>query len=172
MVHEHVMYFSYFIVLYCTLRYFTVFQNKPSLEVLYHGKSEMRASKDLHKNDVVDLYLRAETGQLKTVINLEIISKFTLILCSTEQLEILKNAMEEKAVRLFIDATGAITALIKDSRLLHHTLVLPVARNSKYDLLLPIAEMVTNDSSSTNISFFLTTIRTKVCFFVLQNITL
>lgn len=132
----------------------------------------MRASKDLHKNDVVDLYLRAETGQLKTVINLEIIPKFTLILCSTEQLEILKNAMEEKAVRLFIDATGAITAPIKDSRLLHHTLVLPVARNSKYDLLLPIAEMVTSDSSSTNISFFLTTIRTKVCFFVLQNITL
>lgn len=138
-------------------------KDKPNKSVLQNGKVEMRAEKDLHKNVVGDIYLRAESGQLKSVIYFQVIPKFTLMLCSKNQLEILREEVEKGPVRLFLDATGNITQKINDSSLLHHVLVIALKRDGKGDLLLPIAEMITNDGTSVNISFFLKTIREKVC---------
>lgn len=130
----------------------------------------MRAKNDFHKNDVGDLYLRAESGQLKTVIYLQVIPKFTLVLCGSEPLKTLQKEIEKGSVRLFLDATGNVTRKIKDSQLLHHVLVAALKRDVKADVLLPIAEMITDDSTSTNISFFLTTIREKVCILVYSSV--
>lgn len=122
----------------------------------------MRAEGDLHKNVVVDLFLRAEIGRLKSVVHLQIIPKFTLILCGKEQLNMLEKESEKRSVRLFLDATGDITEKINDSKLLHHVLVLALQRHDQGDLLFPIAEMITDDGTSVNISKFLKTVREKV----------
>ena len=82
----------------------------------------MRAKGDLHKNVIVDLFLRAESGRLKSLLYLHIIPKFTLILYGNEQLEILGKELNKGPVRLFLDATGDITEKINDYKLLHHGL--------------------------------------------------
>lgn len=126
----------------------------------------MRAEKDLHKNDVGDLILRCQSRELKSVVYLQVIPKFSVILCGSDQLEILGEELQKGPVRLFLDATGNVTRKVKDSELLHHVLALTLKRDGRNDLLLPIAEMVTDDSTSLNISFFLKTVRDKVCITV------
>jgi hypothetical protein len=137
-------------------------KEKPNKGVLQKGKVEMRAEKDLHSNDVADLYLRSNSGQLKSVVYLQVIPSFTLILCSRSQLEILEKELENGPVRLFLDATGGITRKVNNSKLLHHVLLIALERDGKADLLLPIAEMISDDGTSANIGFFLRIVREKV----------
>lgn len=122
----------------------------------------MREEKDQHINDAGDVYLRTVKGDFKSVIYLQLIPKFTLILSTKEQLEVLKQELEKGPVRLFLDATGNITRKLNNNNLLHHVLVLTIQRTNRPDLLFPVAEMITDCGNSANISFFLKTIREKV----------
>lgn len=127
----------------------------------------MRQVNDLDKDDVIDVYKRASTGRLETVAFLQVAPKFTLVLCGKNQIEILKTETQKGPVRLYLDATGNVTRKVGDSPLLHHVLLMSLKRDSK-DLLVPVAEMITDDSTSANIGKFLELVRQKVCIILLK----
>lgn len=107
------------------------------------------------------MLLRVTSNQLKSVISYSVVPNFTILLCTKEQLNILKTEKSKGPQRLYLDASGEITRSVGKSKLLHHALVLPVMKDGQKEAcLIPIAEMITDDNTSRNISFMLKTVST------------
>jgi hypothetical protein len=97
---------------------------------------------------------------------LEVLPDFTVLLCTREQLEVLKDQLEKGPVRLYLDATGNITSDINGRKLLHHSLVTRMFRANGDGFLFLIAEMITNNQKASNIELFLRKVSEMVSTFL------
>lgn len=129
---------------------------------------EMRTQKDLHADDMYDLQLKAENKIIKNVAEIKAFiskpnesqSRFAVTLTSDQQLKILaKECKKYDGIRLLLDGTGKITRNIRENApsTLHHVLLLAIPKKGRDEesYLYPIAELVTNDSTSNNLLNFL-----------------
>jgi UDP-N-acetyl-D-mannosaminuronic acid transferase (WecB/TagA/CpsF family) len=147
-------------------------QNFQSRGVIGQVRQEFRNENKLHDDPAFDLKLRAAEGLVPDLVDLKIYSKFTAshntaTFITEGAIELLheyhKNA---KHKILLLDTTGGITRKTsnKVSATFHHVLLLPMEKpltalssgqTTVESYLIPIAEMITNESTGFAISCFL-----------------
>jgi hypothetical protein len=144
-----------------------------SSDVLGVVRHEMRSEKKLDKDPVIDLQRRAENGSIPDLVDLRTFPKFTATFITTGALELLADAIKKGDVILLLDATGGITRKVQAaaSANFHHVLLLPLQKpntelapgqTTPECYLIPVAEMITNDSTGFIISQFLRLVRHRL----------
>jgi hypothetical protein len=144
-----------------------------SSDVLGVVRHEMRSEKKLDKDPVIDLQRRAENGSIPDLVDLRTFPKFTATFITTGALELLADALKKREVILMLDATGGITRKVQAaaSANFHHVLLLPLQKpntelapgqTTPECYLVPVAEMITNDSTGFIISQFLRLVRHRL----------
>lgn len=122
-------------------------------------RHEILSSGDYDKDDIYDLHLRARENKLKNIASLQTYPDFTTILLKDDWLkELIRMSESVCYTRLLLDATGNIVRKPYEpsSSILHHVLLAPIPKfDSTECFLFPVAEMITNDSTSYNIFRFL-----------------
>lgn len=138
-----------------------------SRDVLHKIRQEKREENQLDKNDVADLQMRAENGRIPDLVDLRTFQNFTATFINRGALELLSNHNNSTNVKtLLLDATGGITRKIPNAKspTFHHVLLLPIEKPStmlapgdsnQESYLIPVAELITNDSTGFAISQFL-----------------
>ncbi|KAG5668955.1 hypothetical protein PVAND_016861 [Polypedilum vanderplanki] len=123
-------------------------------------RSEALAKNDRAINDLDDLTeeLKYEQSIGRKFIQKIDLYPFSTILINEDNMKILKNELQSKRViYINIDATGGILRKVSEAPLLHHTLILPVKANdaNRSHVLINLGELITVDSCSFNIEYFL-----------------
>lgn len=122
-------------------------------------RHELLSQEDEDENDILDIQSRAAMGKIPHLASLNVFPNFSAILTKDDWLLTMhQNFSKLKFTRLLLDATGGICRpIFKDSpKLLNHVLLAPISKiGSQECYLLPIAEMITNDSTGYNINAFL-----------------
>lgn len=122
-------------------------------------RHEILSSNDLEEDDIWDVQLRAKQDKIQNVASLQSFPEFSIILTKENWLKVLiDHSKSVTYLRLLLDATGNIIRkpYEQSSSILNHVLLVSIPKvNSKECILFPVAEMLTNDSSSYNIHRFL-----------------
>lgn len=92
---------------------------------------------------------------------------FRMIMTSQELIAVLEKYLKDITrhpfKRVLLDATGKITRKVFEKQLLHHVLLVAYPKKDSDECyLVPVAEMVTDDSTGRNISYFLKFIQYRV----------
>lgn len=129
-------------------------------EVIRKIRQELLGTNDKAADDIFDLQLRAECGNIQNLALFETFPSFSAILTKDDWLRTwIEHVAYVPYGRLLIDATGNITRKprFESSNLLHHVLLAPIKKVDELEecQLFPIAELITNNSTSFNINKFL-----------------
>ena len=140
-------------------------QNFAALATYQKIAQEMRAEHDLHSDDVTDIILRFRAKQMNNLAEVSLyehenLQCFRAILTNDRMIGVLEKYLKDKErgpfKRLLLDATGKITAPVNNKAMLHHVLLAPYPKvDSPECYLVPVAEMITDDSRGQNIGYFL-----------------
>lgn len=139
-----------------------------SNKTLNKVRFEMRSQNDLDNDDLKDVQLKAESGKLTNIAEIKSFiyrpkeeqCRFSVTLISDQQLNVLRDELKKCAnLRLLLDGTGKITRNVRKEapNSLHHVLLLPITKKGreKESFLYPVAEIITNDSTSISLQNFL-----------------
>lgn len=140
------------------------------VDVIRH---EMREEKRMDTDHIVDLQRRAEAGKIKDLIDLRTFPKFAATFITSGSLKLLSDVSKKKEVTLLLVATGGLTRKVSESSSsnFHHVLLLPLekpntemtsSQTTAECYLVPVAEMITNDSTGFSISQFLRLVRHRL----------
>ena len=118
------------------------------------------------RDHIIDVIKRFQDQSLSNLAEVSVYknkegqNKFRMILIDKNQLEILANWLKQKKhnnfKRIHLDATGKITMKIFESELLHHVMIIGMPKADGQDVcnLVPVGEMVSDDSTGENIGYF------------------
>ena len=137
-----------------------------SKDVLRKVASERRKSEKYHENIMIDICTTRDilnetedvNSKTKGYIQYIAYHPFTVIMFTQEQLNILKESIAKQKAKLYLDATGSIIKKIeKQNAPYYYTLI--VKSDKIGEPPLPIAEMVTTDHRTANVTHFLNLLR-------------